>query len=182
MLLRGTMRCTAAVSYTTAPRHLHLRCSVVDWSDNHRLSSLSAVNIRFSIMTNVTPPMIIGGLAVLTTAIAVMLVVSGLWTIITGREIVWKISPRLNVAGVVWITIYLRLRGKSMAQIGVKLLVRHLSTGRKMFGGRRPQHARASMIAREFLTTMLPMPETPAPRRANRAQPPFSQAHRPYSR
>ncbi len=79
-------------------------------------------------MTNVTPPMIIGGLAVLTTAIAVILIMSGLWTVITGRDIVWKLSPRLRIAELVWIAVYGRLQGTSTVQIGLKLLARCLSS------------------------------------------------------
>ncbi len=128
-------------------------------------------------MTNVTPPMIIGGLAVLTTAIAVIFIMSGLWTVITGRDIVWKRSPRLRIAELVGIVVYARLKGKSTVQIGLKLLARHLSTGRRRIDRRKPQFTRAYGLAREVMTNMLPMQETPAPRRTKRAGPATNLRH-----
>lgn len=150
---------------------------MVDSSNNCRFSPLSAVTTRVSTMTSLTPPMIIGGLAVLTTAIGVVLIVCGLWTVITGRDIVWKVSPRLSVAELVRIAVYARLQGESMVRSALKLLVRHQNTGRKVFGRRRPRYAHAYRIAREILTNMLPMQETPAPRSAKSTHPTLNFRH-----
>jgi hypothetical protein len=119
-------------------------------------------------MTQLSPPAIIGSLAILATIVVIGLVCCGFWTIITGREIVCKLPMRFRMAELLWIAVFKLLQGKNLALVSLHLLGRRLRPAAGMTirsRRRRSVAARWQPIVKEIVQNLLPLPE-PKPRRS----------------